>query len=263
VLHIASPLGSSMRDPDALIRPAREGTLRVLRAAIKAGVKRVVMTSSTAACTPPPQQGEYFSDETVWTDANDPGLDSYRKSKVLAERAAWNLINERVARTTLTTILPSAIFGPVLTPETLSSVQFIQRLLEGRPPGIPHVGMCVVDVRDVADLHVRAMTSPAAAGERLIAAGEFLWMGNIATILRDALGEQARKVPTRALPDFVIRLMAWALPAFRSIPPMLGRELKFSSEKAHRLLGFAPRAAGDTILDCAHSLFAARPGESK
>jgi nucleoside-diphosphate-sugar epimerase len=255
VLHVASPLGSgdTPRDRDALVAPAREGTLRVLRAATKAGVKRVVMTSAAAAARPP-LGSERISDETIWADPADPRFDAYRRSKVLAERAAWDFMAASTAPTTLTTILPGAVFGPVLSQESLGSVQIIQRLLDGRPAGIPRLGFSVVDVRDLAELHVRAMTSPEAAGQRFLAAGDFLWLSEIAATLRAELGDRAAKVPTRSLPDFVVRLLSLFMRPLRMLTPELGRMNRLTSEKARRVLGFSPRPATTTVVDCAASL---------
>jgi nucleoside-diphosphate-sugar epimerase len=156
--------------------------------------------------------------------------------------------------TTLTTILPGAVFGPVLTKESLGSVRVIQRLLEGRPAGLPRLGFSVVDVRDLADLHIRAMTAPAAAGERFIAVGDFMWMREIAQTLRAALGPRARNVPTGALPDVLVRLLSVFIPALRRFTPDLGRMNRLTSDKARRLLGFSPRPGTSTVVDCAESL---------
>jgi dihydroflavonol-4-reductase len=257
VLHVASPLGvDNPKNPDALIVPARDGALRVLRAAADAGVKRVVMTSSCAAASPPLGSLDSITDETLWTDPDEKGLTAYRKSKVLSERAAWDFMREHPGTTELTTILPGAVFGPVLTTQNLGSVQVIGRVLQGRPPGTPRLGMNIVDVRDVADAHVRAMTSPEAAGERFIAVNEFLWMSEIAQILRSTLGARGSKVPTRTLPDFVLRFLARFDPTLRSLTPMLGRRRRHSSAKARRLLGWSPRPAATTVVDCAESLIA-------
>lgn len=254
VLHVASPLGSdATADPNALIVAARDGTLRVLRAATNAGVKRVVMTSAAAAARPP-HGSNRGSDEAVWADPSDPQFDAYRRSKILAERAAWDFIAAASGPTTLTTILPSAVFGPVLTAENLGSVQIIKRLLEGRPPGIPRLGFSVVDVRDLADLHIRAMISPEAAGQRFIAAGDFMWMREIASTLRSTLGERAGQVPARALPDLVFRFLALFIPQLRMLTRDLGRRNSLTSEKARRVLGFSPRPATTTVVDCAESL---------
>jgi dihydroflavonol-4-reductase len=252
VLHVASPLGVST-DPNDLILPALDGSLRILRAAVKAGVKRVVMTSAAAAARPP-YGSERVSDETIWADPDDPQFDAYRKSKILSERAAWDFMHANAGQTSLTTILPSAVFGPVLTKENLGSVQIIQRLLDGRPAGIPRLGFWVVDVRDLADLHIRAMTAPQAAGQRFIAAGEFMWMEDIAKTLRSGLGERAVKVPTRRLPNFVVRILSLFVPVLRLLRRDLGRKNLLTSEKARQKLGFSPRPSTTTIVDCAESL---------
>jgi nucleoside-diphosphate-sugar epimerase len=256
VLHVASPLGRDVaKDPLELIGPARDGTLRVLRAATRAGVKRVVVTSSLAAATPPPGW-EGIGDETVWTDLGARKVNAYRQSKTLAERAAWDFMAGSAARTTLATILPGAVLGPVLTTDNLGSVQVISRLLNGRFPGYPRLGFSITDVRDLVDLHLRAMTMPEAAGERFIAIRDFLWMADIAAELREKLGARAAKVPTRALPDFVLRLASIFDPALRNVTPELGRQLRFSSAKAQRVLGWVPRAGTQTVVDCAESLIA-------
>ncbi|GIF68804.1 dihydroflavonol-4-reductase [Asanoa ishikariensis] len=251
VLHVASPLGGTDRRAD-LIGPARDGALRVLRAATRAGVRRVVLTSSTAATTPADPHG--VSDETVWTDPDDPSLNPYRRSKLLAERAAWNFMATQGGDTELTTVLPAAVFGPLRSPGNAGSVDVIARLLARRPPVLPRFGFSIVDVRDLADLHIRAMTAPAAAGERFIGAGEFRWLAEIAAVLRSHLGAHAAKVPTRGVPDGVVRTLARVVPPLRPLTPLLGRDLTFSSAKAQQLLGFTPRPATDTIVDCATSL---------
>ena len=252
VLHVASPLGRDATGND-LIGPARDGTLRVLRAATKTGVRRVVMTSAAAAARPA-HGTDSISDETVWTDTAKRKLDGYRLSKILAERAAWHFINGNAGATELTTILPSAVFGPVLATANLGSVQIIQRLLQGRPPGIPNLGFWIVDVRDLASLHIRAMTSPDAAGERFIAAGDFMWMDEIARVLRTHLGIRARNVPTRRLPDFVVKFLSLFVPQLRMLTPDLGRKIDTTSAKARRVLGFSPRPAAATVIECAESL---------
>jgi nucleoside-diphosphate-sugar epimerase len=254
VLHVASPLGhGALRDRNALVGPARDGTLRVLRAAARAGVRRVVMTSAAAAARPP-YGSDRVSDETVWADPNGRSFDAYRLSKILAERAGWDFMAGHSSSTTLTTILPGAVFGPVLTQENLGSVQIVQRLLQGRLAGIPRLGFWVVDVRDLAELHIRAMTSPEAAGQRFIAAGDFMWMRDIASALHSGLGARAGQVPTRGLPDVVVRIVSLFVPELRMLTPDLGRKNDLTSQKAQRLLGFAPRPAITTILDCAESL---------
>jgi nucleoside-diphosphate-sugar epimerase len=257
VLHVASPLGTDApRNPDALIIPARDGTLRVLRAAVKARVGRVVMTSSTAAASPPPRGPDGLSDETRWTDPAARLMTPYRQSKVLAERAAWDFMAAHAGPTSLATILPGAVLGPVLSTDNLGSVQLVGRLLDGRLRGNPRLGFNIVDVRDLADAHIRAMTAPEAAGERFIAVSDYLWIADISKILRAKLGSRAGRVPTRSLPDFVLRLASLFEPVLRSVTPGLGRRHSFTSAKAQRVLGWSPRPVATTVVDCAESLIA-------
>jgi nucleoside-diphosphate-sugar epimerase len=253
VLHVASPLGADGHAGD-LVGPAREGTLRVLRAAANAGVKRVVLTSSTGACTPVGPAAAKVADETVWTDADSPQVNTYRRSKTLAEQAAWQFIEQNPGPMTLTAVLPAAVFGPVLGEVLPGTAETLQRLLSGQFPGIPRLGFSIVDARDLADLHLQAMTAPQAAGERFVAAGEFLWLAEIAQILRSSLGERAARIPARRMPSPMLRGLAWFVPTLRTLTPLLDRELAFSSAKAQRVLGFTPRPAADTISDCAASL---------
>lgn len=256
VLHVASPLGEAgTKDPDSLIIPARDGALRVLRAATEAKVKRVVMTSAANAASPSSYATEGVTDETLWTDPDDPSLIPYRRSKTVAERAAWDFMATYEGPTELTTVLPGAVFGPILTTANIGSVGIVGRMVAGKLRGVPRIGFEVVDVRDLADVHIRAMTTPDAAGQRFLATGEFVWMQEMARTLRDGLGERGAKVSTRQLPDFVVRLAArFADPALREITPALGRRNRHSIEKAERVLGWQPRPARQAVLDCATSL---------
>src|SRR5580704_8533021 len=213
VLHVASPFPANVpKTDDDLIVPAREGALRVLRAASHAGVKRVVLTSSFAAIGygQKPQTAPF--NETNWTDPNGEGVGAYAKSKTLAERAAWDFVNSlgsRPGALELSVVNPVAVFGPVLGPDVSTSILIVQKMMDGAVPGVPRLYFGAVDVRDVADLHLRAMTDPAAKGERFLAvAGDFLSMLDVAKILKRRLGAAARRVPSRQLPDWVIRLAA-------------------------------------------------------
>ncbi|HEY2177882.1 MAG TPA: aldehyde reductase [Caulobacteraceae bacterium] len=259
VLHVASPLGiAEPKDADELIVPARDGALRVIGAAVKAGVKRVVMTSSVAASAPPhTARGETVSDESVWSDGEDPAIGAYARSKTIAEQEAWALIGSSGGATTLATVNPALVLGPVLDGDASGSAQVVGRLLSGKVPGIPRLGFNIVDVRDVADLHIRCMTAPEAAGQRFIAAGQFAWMGDIAAILRDHLGAQAAKVPTRKAPDLLLRLVSLFDRDLTAVTPNLGRRRDFTSAKARAVLGWTPRPLEETVLDCARSLIAA------
>lgn len=254
VLHVASPFPPSQpRDPDELIVPAREGTLRVLRAALASGVERVVLTSSVAAIRPAGELGSGPLSEANWTDPEQPELTPYARSKTIAERAAWDLVREQGVEEGLAVINPGAILGPVLSADNSFSIQIVQRLLEGGP-GVPRIGFSIVDVRDVADLHLRAMTAPGAGGERFIAAGPFQWLEEIGEILRSGLGEEARKVPKRRVPDVAVRALAIFDRSLRSIVPQLGERTDYSHEKAHVRLGWTPRPVTETVLDTARSL---------
>jgi nucleoside-diphosphate-sugar epimerase len=257
VLHVASPFPPVQpKDPGELIVPAREGTLRVLRAALDAGVERVVVTSSVAAIT---GSGKAVSgralDERDWSDPENLKMTPYARSKTIAEQAAWDLARERGEVEKLATVNPGAIIGPVLGDGRSFSLQAIERLLDGMP-GVPRIGFSFVDVRDVADLEVRAMTSPEAGGERLIAVDAFMWMSEVAAVLRDRLGEDAAKVPTRSVPNLMVRAMALFDPSVRSITGQLGKQTLISSEKAKAKLGWSPRPLDDTIAECARSLLA-------
>jgi len=252
VLHVASPLGGGT--PDAMIAAARDGTLRVLRAAVAAGARRVVMTSAANAASPSSYATEGVTDETLWTDPDDPSLIPYRRSKTLAERAAWDFMS---GPTELVTVLPGAVFGPILTTGTIGSVGIIARMLSGTMRAIPRIGLEIVDVRDLADVHIRAMTSPDAAGQRFLATGEFMWMAEMARVLREGLGPDGRSVPTRQVPDVVVRFAAQFLDrSLREITPALGRRNRHSNEKARSVLGWSPRPAREAVLDCARSLLA-------
>jgi nucleoside-diphosphate-sugar epimerase len=256
LLHVASPLGlDNPKTADALITPARDGALRALRAAGRAGVRRAVLTSSVAAATPSSATTDAASDETVWTDPTESGVGAYAQSKTLAERAAWAVM-ETLPGMSLAVVNPAMVIGPVMSAEGLGSVQVVQRLLNGSMPGAPRLGFNIVDVRDVADLHIRAMLAPEAAGQRFIAAGEFMWMAEMAKVLRDGLGSRGLRTPTRPLPDMVVRLLALFDPTLRTVTPSLGRRKEFSSRKAQEQLGWSARPAAASILECAESLFA-------
>jgi len=254
VLHVASPFPPQQpKDPDELIVPAREGTLRVLGAALDAGVRRVVVTSSVAAVRGGVSESATPLDESEWTDGDNEKLQPYVRSKALAERAAWDLVEKRGERDRLATVNPGAILGPVLGEERSFSLQMVERLLKGAP-GSPRIGFGVVDVRDVAELHVRAMTAPEAGGERFIAVARFMWMADVAATLRERLGPSAARVPKRQIPDFAVRAMGIFDPSLRSVAKQLGQRVELSSEKAQTLLGWSPRPVEETVVDCARSL---------
>jgi nucleoside-diphosphate-sugar epimerase len=256
VLHIASPLPPSVpKHEDELIVPAREGTLRVLRASRDAGVKRVVVTSSFAAIGYGQKVRETPFNETDWTDPNGDDVAPYTKSKTLAERAAWDFLARQGGSLELSVINPVGVFGPVLGPDYSASILLVQRIMDGAMPGTPQLYFGAVDVRDVADLHIRAMTHPAAKGERFLAvAGDFLSMLDIAKILKARMGASAKRVPTRQLPNWLVRLAALHDPAIKLILPELGKRKNGTNEKARRLLGWSPRSNEEAIVATAESL---------
>jgi nucleoside-diphosphate-sugar epimerase len=256
VLHVASPFPAYVpKQEDELIVPAREGALRVLRAARDARVKRVVLTSSFAAIGyGHPQQNAPF-DETNWSDTTGSDVTAYVKSKTLAERAAWDFIAREGRDLELSVVNPVAVFGPVLGADYSTSVLLIQRLMSGAVPGSPRLSFGVVDVRDVADLHIRAMTHAAAKGERFLAvAGDFMLIHDIAKVLKNRMGEAGKKVPTRQLPNWLVRIAALRDPVVKQILPELGKLKHGSNEKARRLLGWRPRSSEEAIISSAESL---------
>jgi len=256
VLHVASPLPQKVpKDENEIIVPAREGTLRVLRAARDAGVKRVVLTSSFAAIGYGQKPQDAPFDETDWTDPSAGDLLPYTKSKALAERAAWDFIAKEGGSLELSAVNPVGVFGPVLGPDYSVSILLIQRLIDGALPGCPKLNFGVVDVRDVASLHLLAMTHPAAKGERFLAvAGDFMWIRDMAKVLKDRMGESAKRVPRRELPNWLLRLASLRDPAIKQILPELGKEKNATNAKAVRLLGWAPRSNEDALVGTAESL---------
>ena len=256
VLHIASPFPSTLpQHEDELIVPAREGALRVLRAARDAGVRRVVLTSSFAAIGYGQKVQQAPFNESNWTDPAGADVQPYAKSKTLAERAAWDFIAREGGALELAVVNPVGVFGPVLGPDYSTSILLVQRLMDGAMPGCPQLSFGAVDVRDVADLHIRAMTDPAAKGERFLAvAGDFLSIRDIARILKDRMGASARRVPTRQLPNWLVRLAALRDPAVKQILPELGKPKNATGEKARRVLGWVPRSNEEAIVATAESL---------
>jgi nucleoside-diphosphate-sugar epimerase len=258
VLHVASPVHpGAVADENELIVPAREGALRVLRAARDAGVSRVVLTSAFHAVGWGHPHSEHTFTEDDWTILDGPGVDAYGKSKTIAERSAWDFIATEGNSLELATILPVAVMGPVMGKEITGSNHLIQRMLDGAMPGFPDLWIPIVDVRDVARAHILAMTTPDAAGQRfLLSSGPAIAMKQIGAILRSHFGEAARKVPTRSIPRLVVRLAALFSAEFRPIVPDLGYAKKVSSEKASRLLGWTSRSPEDAIVATAESMIA-------
>lgn len=256
VLHVASPFPPGVpKHEDELVIPARDGALRVLRSARDAGVKRVVMTSSFAAIGYGQRNTDNLFSEKNWTDLNGSNLSAYVKSKTIAEKAAWDFIAREGGLLELSVINPVGVFGPVLGPDYSTSIQIVQRLMNGSMPGLPRLSFGIVDVRDVADLHIRAMTNTSAKGERFLAvAGNFMSVEEIATLLKAKMGEAAKKVPTRVLPNWVIRLASLADKSIAQIVPELGEFKNATNEKARSVLGWIPRSNEEALTATAESL---------
>ncbi len=258
VLHVASPLPSkNPKGDDELVRPARDGALRVLAAARDEGVRRVVMTSSTAAVAYGRGGRTAPFTEADWSDeANRADSSAYERSKTIAERAAWEWLRREGGALELAMINPGAVLGPVLGRDFSASIDIVKRLMDGSLPGLPRFGWPLVDVRDIADLHCRAMLAPAASGQRYIGAGPFYWMADIARVLRERVPQAARRVPKRSLPDWLVRLSAIFDPVVRDRRFELGKLRPVSADKARAQLGWTPRPNDDAIIATAESLLA-------
>ncbi len=256
VLHVASPLPKELPEhEDELVVPAREGTLRVLRASVDAGVRRVVLTSSLAAVSSghPRDRSRPF-DESDWSVVEH--LQPYEKSKTLAERAAWEFVRglPDEGRLELVAINPGLVLGPILSPDTSASLEAVRKLLARELPLCPRLGYSLVDVRDVAVAHVAAMTSPRAAGERFCCATDFAWMSDIAAVLSAHYRPRGYRIPTGTAPNFVVRFFALFDETTRMILPQLGHRTDVSSARLRDTLGWAPRGHEEMILASAEAL---------
>jgi nucleoside-diphosphate-sugar epimerase len=249
-----------VENEDDLIIPAREGALRVLRAARDAGVKRVVLTSAFHAVSWGHPHTDHIFTETDWTVLDGPGVDAYGKSKTLAERAAWNFIETEGGALELATILPVAVMGPAMGKEVSGANHIIQNMLGGKMPGFPDIWIPIVDVRDVASAHILAMQTPDAAGQRfLLSSGPVMALKEIGATLRSALGDAASQVPTKPIPSADIRAAAVASVEMRAIVPDLGYQKRMSNERARTVLGWTPRPSEDAIVASGRSLLALAP----
>ena len=238
VLHLASPFPpGEPKDPDELLRPAVDGTLRVLRAAVAAGIPRVVQTSSMAAVHGghPHTRTKPFNEDD-WTETDNPAVTTYYRSKTLAEKAARDFVNSDGRTLHFSTINPGFVLGPVLDRDIGTSAGVIQMFLRGKYPGTPRLTFSVVDVRDVAKMHRLALESTEPSGGRYLGVSEALWFVDIARPIREKLGPAARKVPSRELPDFMVRLVALFDPVVRTILPDLGFKLRVDNSRTRRAL---------------------------
>lgn len=235
VLHTASPFPMVQPDnEEALITPAVDGTLRALTAAQKAGVHRVVLTSSVAAVSQKKlESGRSRYDERDWSDIHSPTISAYSKSKTLAEKAAWSFVKEH-PEMQLTTINPGFVLGTPLDGHFGTSMQVIKRILQGRDLMVPNIGFPIVDVRNIAQMHVRALTTPASIGRRFIGAERFMWMVDLARILKQEYPH--RKIATRVAPDWLMRLIGRFDKAIAGILPLLGNSEQMDNTAAQDVL---------------------------
>ena len=253
LIHTASPFPISQpKNPDDLIRPAVDGTLRALRAAKAAGVKRVVLTSSTVAVLGGHDARQ--KDESDWFDPDGPGASAYARSKTLAERAAWAFVKDEAPEMLLTVINPGFIVGPPMDGNFGSSIGVVRRFLRGKDPMLPAVGFPVVDVRDVAEMHLRALQRPATAGKRYLAVAGSMWMYDMGRVLKAAYPE--RRIPTQIAPKFVLRILALFDAEIRSVLSEVGKMEQVSNARAvaEMDLQFIPpdealRAAAQVLVD--------------
>jgi len=256
VLHVASPFPNyTPKTDEELVVPAREGTLRVLRAAADAGVSRVVLTSSMAAIAYGHSDADtQVFDESQWSVAEN--CPPYHKSKTLAERAAWEFVEglPEDAPMELSVINPGAVLGPLLDSHYSTSGEIIRKLMAREVPGTPKIGFAMVDVRDVAAAHVAAMTVPEAAGKRFCCAIEHSWMGDIAEILDKHFGPKGYKIPTRKLPDFVVRMVALFDPTVRTVIGDLGKRLGVNNKRIRDVLKWQPRTLEEMVISMGQTM---------
>lgn len=255
VAHVASPFPLGVpKHPDDLIVPAREGALRALRFARAAGVRRFVLTSSMAAIAYGHGKDRDLYDEADWTNLDNPAVMPYPRSKTVAERAARDWVAAEGGDMEFASVNPAAVFGPLLSDDLSTSIELVKQLLEGKVPMCPDIGFGIIDVRDVADLHYRALTTPGIRDERYVCSGPFLKMIDVAAILTADLGDAATKVPARKMPDWLLKLFAMVRPELKQLVAELGNVRGGDSRHAMQTLGWTMRTPEEAILATAHSL---------
>lgn len=253
VIHVASPVPVAQpKDPEELIKPAREGALNVLKAAQAAGIKRVVLTSSVAAVSVNDKGDSAPQTADDWTDTNNPAANPYALSKTLAEQAAWDFVKQHDDME-LVTIQPAIVLGPALEADYGTSLETLYVLMMGKYPMLPHTGFGIVDVRDVANLHRIGFEHADAAGQRLLCTNGFRWFKDISAHLVREFPTFAKKLPTRELPDFVIRILARFDPVMAFTAKSLGQQVVYDCSPA-KALGWDPRSPEDAIKAGAKSL---------
>ena len=256
VAHVASPFPLDVpKQADDLVIPAREGALRALRFAKGAGVRRFVLTSSMAAIAYGHGKGRELYSEADWTNLDNPAVMPYPRSKTVAERAARDWVAAEGGDMEFASVNPAAVFGPLLSDDLSTSIELVKQLLEGKVPMCPDIGFGIIDVRDVADLHYRALTAPHIRDERYVCSGPFLKMIDVANILTTSLGDKARRVPTRKMPDWLLKLFALVRPELKQLVAELGNVRGGDSNHAMATLGWTMRTPEEAIFATANSLF--------
>ncbi|MEM6266900.1 MAG: NAD-dependent epimerase/dehydratase family protein [Pseudomonadota bacterium] len=257
VAHVASPFPMSVpSDPDELVMPARAGALRALKFAHEAGVKRFVLTSSSAAIAYGHSKERTHFTEADWSNLDNPEVPPYHRSKTVAERASREWVAQNAPEMEFCSVNPVAVLGPVVNDDLSTSIEMVRKFMVGEIPAIPDVGFGVVDVRDVARAHVLALDAPAdrVRDERFAVAEKFLWMKDMAAVLKERVPEHARKVPTRMMPSFIVRLLAPFMPDIKQVRTELGKTRDVAGDHATSTLGFQYVTAEDSIVATAHSL---------
>jgi len=256
VLHVASPIPEKFpRDEDELIIPAREGTLRVLKAAALAGVSKTVMTSSIAAFGANNVSENQIFNESDWTDVEAKNTDVYAKSKTLAEKAAWDFMaSPESGKMALTAINPGVVFGPVLGDHAGTTANLVKKFLERKLPACPSIFFPIVDVRDVAGAHIAAMTNGELDGKRLACTSTGLWLIEMAKILDAKFAARGFKVPTGEMPDWLFRTVAIFDRSMQPVLPNLGKQYEIDNQRIKQVLDWQPRSAEQMLIDLADSL---------
>lgn len=251
--HTASPFAlETPKDPDDFIRPAVEGTRRAITAALASQVERIVLTSSIAAIQYGHADYSRALTEADWTNLDSPSTGAYPRSKTLAEREAWRLVDQAGRHDDLAVINPAGIFGPLLDEDPGTSSMLVRRLLDGKLPAVPKLAMSVVDVRDVAALQVDAMTNSAAAGQRCIASEGTYWMSDMGRMLRPAFPH--RRIPTAELPTLLLRVVALFDRDVRDNMHEMGAMKRLDGHRGAERLGRPLITASDAAIATGHSL---------
>ncbi|MEM7105279.1 MAG: aldehyde reductase [Bacteroidota bacterium] len=256
VQHIASPLPRTLpKDDQKLIIPARKGVLNVLRAAEKHGAKRVVLTSSVSAIGYGYPYKKKTYTEADWTDASNMRYTNpYVRSKTIAERAGWDFVNSESVKIELTAVNPVAVMGPALEKDFGTSGLLVKKLMSGKFPGLPRLGFCLVDVRDVAEMNYQAMINPEAAGKRIICNSGFMWLTDIAAYLKSAYPTHEKKIPSIRFPDILVRLFSLFDGETRAVINELGIEKNYDDTLARQLFNWNPRTPQASLSGMADSL---------